>query len=65
MNATNVRVPNGTDGISKREAERFRQAVARRRIQELRDERLLQGWLTEVWDESPSLTQFNAGMHVH
>ena len=59
MNTTTVQVSNGLHRLSKRKTELFRQAVARRRIQELRDEKQLQGWLTEVWDEPPSLTQFN------
>jgi hypothetical protein len=58
MSATNSLLPNAIDLLSKRKAERFRQAAARRRIQGLRDEKLLQGWLTEVWDETPSLTEF-------
>ena len=65
MNDTNVRVPNGNGRLSKRKAMRYRQAVARRRIQDLRDEKILQGWLTEVWDESPSVTEFDSSIHLH
>ena len=65
MNTKNLRVTVGLHRLSKRKAELFRQAVARRRIQELRDEKHLQGWLTEVWDESPSLTEFNSSIHRH
>lgn len=65
MNTTNVRVHNGLHRLSKRKADLFRQAVARRRIQELRDEKLLQGWLTEVWDETPSPAEFNPSIHLH
>jgi hypothetical protein len=64
MNTTNVRVHNGLPRLSKRKAELFRQAVARRRIQELSDEKLLQGWLTEVWDELPLTTGFNRSIHL-
>ena len=63
MNTTNVRVPNGSGRLSKRKARRYRQAVARRRIQDLRDEKILQGWLTEVWDEPPLPAQFNPSIH--
>ena len=63
MNTTNVRVPNDIGRLSKRKARRYRQAVARRRIQDLRDEKVLQGWLTEVWDESPVPAQFNPSIH--
>ena len=59
MNAETVRVPKGFHRLSKRKADLFRQAVARRRLQELREEKLLQVWLTEVWDETPSLTEFS------
>ena len=63
MNATNVPVPNDIGRLSKRKAKRYRQAVARRRIQDLRDQRVLQGWLTEVWEESPLPAQFNSSIH--
>ena len=65
MNTTNVRLPNGTARLSKRKADLFRQAVARRRLQEMRDEKLLQGWLTEVWDETPPLIECNSSIHLH
>jgi hypothetical protein len=65
MNATNVRVQKSSGRLSKRKAERFRQAVARRRLQQLQEDKLLQGWLTDVWDESPSRTEFDSGMHLH
>ena len=65
MNTTNAHVTNDLGRRSERKARRYRQAVARRRIQDLRDEKILQGWLTEVWDESPSVTQFDSGMHLH
>ena len=45
------------DRQSERKANRFRQAAARRKLQELRDEEALRNWLTEVWDENPSLIE--------
>lgn len=63
MSSTNARVPNDIGRLSKRKARRYRQAVARRRIQDLRDEKVLQGWLTEVWDESPLPAQLNPNIH--
>ena len=33
-------------------ADRLRQAMARRRVQDMYDEKALQSWLTEVWDAS-------------
>ena len=65
MSAITSRVQNGTDRLSRRKAARLQQALARRRIQELRDEKLLQGWLTEVWDEPPSPSQVDSGMNLH
>ena len=37
---------------AKGNADSLRQAMARRRVQEMHDEKMLQSWLTEVWDES-------------
>lgn len=65
MNATDVRVQKSSGRLSKRKAGRFRQAVARRRLQQLQEDKLLQGWLTEVWDESPSRTESDSGIHLH
>ena len=65
MNTTNVREQHGVGRLSKRNAKRYRQAVARRRIQDLRDEKILQGWLTEVWDESPLPAQIESGKRIH
>ena len=48
-----------------RKANRFRQAAARRKLQELRDEEALRNWLTEVWDENPSLIDVNSGSDFH
>ena len=30
--------------------DRLRQATARRRLQDMHDQKVLQSWLTEVWD---------------
>ena len=53
------------DRQSERKVNRFRQAAARRKLQELRDEEALRNWLTEVWDENPSLIEVNPGSHFH
>jgi hypothetical protein len=65
MNSTSIRVTNGIDRASTRKADRFRQAAARRRLQELRDERALRSWLTEVWDEPLSRTEPGASRNFH
>jgi hypothetical protein len=35
---------------------RLRNAVARRKLQDLHDEKVLQSWLAEVWDQSALVT---------
>ena len=53
MTEINVRVPHAINRLSKRKANLLRQAAARRRLQEMRDDKALQSWLNEVWCESP------------
>lgn len=50
---------------SERRANRFRQAAARRRLQEIRDEQALRNWLTEVWDEQPALIEAASNSRIH
>ena len=38
--------------LSGRGLSRLRNAVARRKLQDLHDEKVLQSWLAEVWDQS-------------
>jgi hypothetical protein len=63
MNITTARVTHAHHRLSKRNADRYRQAVARRRIQDLRDEKILQGRLAEVWDELPTPGGSNTNIH--
>jgi Asp-tRNA(Asn)/Glu-tRNA(Gln) amidotransferase B subunit len=56
---------NMLDRQSERKGNQFRQAAARRKLQELRDEEALRNWLTEVWDENPLLVNVNSGSHFH
>jgi len=56
----NVPVPHTINRLSKRKANLFRQAAARRRLQDLREEKVLQSWLTEVWYESSSLIEIDS-----
>lgn len=37
---------------SDRGLRRMRNAIARRKLQDLHDEKVLQSWLAEVWDQS-------------
>ena len=48
-----------------RNDKRFRNALARRRLQELHDEKVLRSWLAEVWDQSTWSDQFDAGRRFH
>ena len=65
MSNINTGLTSGIKRVSKRKAKLFRQAVARRRIQEMREEKLLHSWLTEVWDESPSSIKLNPIRNLH
>ena len=38
--------------LSARGLKRLRNAAARRKLQDLHDEKVLQSWLAEVWDQS-------------
>jgi hypothetical protein len=48
-----------------RNDKRLRNALARRRLQELHDEKVLRSWLAEVWDQSTWSDQFDAGRRFH
>lgn len=65
MRDINIGLTSGIKRVSRRKAKLFRQAVARRRIQEMREEKLLRSWLTEVWDESPSSIKFDPIRNLH
>ncbi len=65
MSTLSQKKPNAIHRHSQRRASRLRQAAARRRLQELRDDEALRSWLTEVWDESPSLAAVDPRSRVH
>ena len=44
---------------------RLRNAIARRRLQEMRDEKVLQSWLAEVWDQSTWSDEFDRSGRFH
>ena len=57
-----------TDAVTRhleRRANRFRQAAARRRLQEIRDEQALRNWLTEGWDDQPALIEAAPNSRIH
>ena len=53
MNTVNVSQQLYYELGHKKHADRLRQALARRRVQDMHDEKALRNWLTEVWDASP------------
>lgn len=65
MNTAFVQKSDAVTRHSERRANRFRQAAARRRLQEIRDEQALQNWLTEVWDEQPALIEAASYSRFH
>jgi CelD/BcsL family acetyltransferase involved in cellulose biosynthesis len=65
MSDINTGLTSAMKRVSRRKAKLFRQAVARRRIQEMREEELLRSWLIEVWDESPSSIKLNPIRNLH
>lgn len=65
MSTLSQKKPNVIHRHSQPRASRLRQAAARRRLQELRDEEALRSWLTEVWDESPSLAAAGPRSRAH
>jgi hypothetical protein len=44
---------------------RLRNAAARRKLQDLHDEKILQSWLAEVWDESTWSDVFDKNSRFH
>ena len=56
------RVSNSNPG---RNVKRLRNARARRKLQELQDDKVLRSWLAEVWDQSTWSDQFDAGRRFH
>ena len=51
--------------VSDRGLRRLRNARARRRLQDLHDEKVLQSWLAEVWDQPawPDVLDENSRFH--
>lgn len=50
---------------SNRDSRRLRNALARRKWQDLQDERVLQSWLAEVWDQSTWSDEFDRNSRFH
>jgi len=51
--------------LSDRGLSRMRSAVARRKLQDLHDEKVLQSWLEEVWDQSTWSDEFDRNRPFH
>lgn len=50
---------------SNRDTRRLRNALARRKWQDLRDDQVLKSWLTEVWDQSTWSDEFDRNSRFH
>ena len=51
--------------LSGRALSRQRNAVARRKLQDLHDENVLRSWLEEVWDQSTWSDEFDRNKPFH
>ena len=51
--------------ISDRNLKRLRNAIARRKLQEMQDEKILRSWLAEVWDQSTWSEEFDRNGRIH
>jgi hypothetical protein len=57
MNTMSEQISGDNKKPSGRDAKRLRNAIARRKIQRLRETQALREWLTDVWDELPGVHQ--------
>jgi len=51
--------------ISDRNLKRLKNAIARRKLQEMQDEKILRSWLAEVWDQSTWSEEFDRNGRIH
>ena len=51
--------------VSGRGVKLLKNAVARRKLQEMRDERVLRSWLAEVWEQSTWSDEFDRSGRFH
>ena len=51
--------------VSGRDSQRLKNAVARRKLQEMQDEKMLQSWLAEVWEQSTWADEFDSNSPLH
>ena len=54
-----------SQGVSGRDSQRLKNAVARRKLQEMQDEKMLQSWLAEVWEQSTWADEFDSNIPLH
>ena len=55
MDTMSEQIPSGSNHHTARDTKRLRNAIARRKIQRLRERQALREWLTDVWDEFPEV----------
>ena len=65
MKNTDGEINQATNSNQGRNVKRLRNALARRKLQELHDEKVLRSWLAEVWDQSTWSDQFEASRRFH
>jgi hypothetical protein len=52
-------------GVSARNIQRLKNAIARRKLQEMQDEKILRSWLAEVWEQSNWSDGFDRNSRLH
>jgi hypothetical protein len=52
-------------GVSGRNIQRLKNAIARRKLQEMQDEKILRSWLAEVWEQSTWSDEFDRNSRLH
>jgi hypothetical protein len=51
--------------VSARNLKRLKNAIARRKLQEMQDEKMLRAWLAEVWEQSARADVFDRNGRLH
>jgi hypothetical protein len=65
MKNSNSERTDASRRISARNMKRLRNAIARRKLQEMQDEKILRSWLAEVWDQSTWSDEFDRNSRFH
>ena len=65
MKNSNSEWAGASRSISERNLKRLRNAIARRKLQEMQDEKILRSWLAEVWDQSTWFDELDRNRPIH